>query len=118
MRVPVRYELLFNSNLSAEALYATLAHELAHLYCGHLGSPNERWWPDRRGLHLSIREFEAESVCHLVCARLGIDNASEEYLAGYVRNHTTTPPISLDCVLKSACLIERMGRERLPMRKV
>jgi hypothetical protein len=95
-QVPLRYELLLNSNLSAEARYATLVHELGHLYCGHLGTLDEKWWPDRRGLPLPIREFEAESVCYLVCTRLGIDNASAEYLAGYVRKYEATPPISLD----------------------
>ncbi len=35
----VRYELLLNAKHSPEQKYATLAHELAHLYCGHLGSP-------------------------------------------------------------------------------
>jgi hypothetical protein len=39
--VPRRYALLLNANLSAEARYATLVHELAHLYCGHLGTPND-----------------------------------------------------------------------------
>jgi hypothetical protein len=37
--VPLRYELLLNSSHSAEAKYATVAHELGHLYCGHLGTP-------------------------------------------------------------------------------
>ena len=40
VRVPRLYDLVINSNLSREARYATLAHELAHLYCGHLGTPN------------------------------------------------------------------------------
>jgi hypothetical protein len=44
-QIPLRFELLLNSRLSAEARYATLVHELAHLYCGHLGTPNGRWWP-------------------------------------------------------------------------
>jgi antirestriction protein ArdC len=100
---------LLNSNFSAEARYATLVHELAHLYCGHLGTPNDKWWPDRRGLPHAAEEFEAESVCYLVCERLGIDNPSDEYLAGYLG--------SLDCVMKAAGLIERMGRERLGARK-
>ena len=60
-RVQRRYELLLNTNLSREARYATLVHELGHLYCGHLGTPEPKWWPDRRGLPLEIREFEAES---------------------------------------------------------
>ena len=74
-------------------------------------------WQNRLGLPLAIREFEAESVCYLVCTRLGIDNASAEYLAGYVRKYESTPPISLDAVLKSGWLIERMGQEHLPPRK-
>jgi hypothetical protein len=117
VQVPLRYELFLNSKHSAEANYATLVHELAHLYCGHLGSPNNNWWPDRRGLADHIREFEAESVCYLVCSRLGLDNPSDAYLASYVREHDETPSISLDCVMKSAGLIEQMGRERLKPRK-
>lgn len=115
--VPLRYELLLNVNHSAEARYATLVHELAHLYCGHLGTPNKKWWPDRRGLARDVREFEAESVCYLLCMRLGIDNPSDEYLAGYLREHDETPPISLECVMKAAGLIEQMGRERLKPRQ-
>jgi hypothetical protein len=116
-RVPRRYELLLNSNLSRESCYATLAHELGHLYCGHLGSHDLKSWPDRRGLPIEIREFEAESVCYLVCARSGIENPSAEYLAGYVRRYEATPPISLDAVMRASWLIEQMGRERLPPRK-
>ena len=84
-QVPLWFELLLNSVLSAEARYGTLIHELAHLYCGHLGTPNVRWWPDRQNLSLTVREFEAESVNYLVCTRLCIDTASDEYLASYVR---------------------------------
>src|SRR5262245_58400603 len=36
-KAPLRYELLLNANYSAESCYATLARELGHLYCGHLG---------------------------------------------------------------------------------
>jgi IrrE N-terminal-like domain len=115
-QVPRRYELLLNSNLSRESRYATLVHELGHLYCGHLGTPDPKWWPTRRGAPLEIREFEAESVCYLVCTRLGIENPSAEYLAGYIRNYESTPPISLDAVMKSSWLIEQMGRERLKLR--
>lgn len=115
--VPIRYELLLNSQHSRAAQYATLAHELGHLYCGHLGTPNPDWWPDRRRLDLPIREFEAESVCYLVCARLGIDNPSEEYLAGFVKNYSDVPPISLEAVMKASGLIEKMGRTRLKPRK-
>jgi hypothetical protein len=43
IEVPVRYDLLLNVNYSAESQYVTLVHELAHLYCGHLGTANEEW---------------------------------------------------------------------------
>lgn len=115
--VPHRYDVLINSRLSKEGRFATLVHELAHLYCGHLGTPDPRLWPDRRGLSHIVQEFEAESVCFLVCRRFGIDNPSEEYLAGYTDNNTETPPISLESVMKSAGLIEQMARERLAPRK-
>jgi hypothetical protein len=116
-QVPLWFELLLNSVLSAEARYGTLVHELAHLYCGHLGTPNARWWPNRQTLSLAVREFEAESVSYLVCTRLGIDTASDEYLAGYVRRCPATPPISLDRVMKSVWLLEQMGRTSLGLRK-
>jgi hypothetical protein len=116
-QVPLWFELLLNSILSAEARYGTLVHELAHLYCGHLGTPNARWWPNRQNLALAVREFEAESVSYLVCTRLGIDTASDEYLAGYVMRSPVTPPISLDRVMKSVWLVEQMGRSRLGLRK-
>ncbi len=115
--VPLWFELLLNSSLSAESRYGTLVHELAHLYCGHLGTPNGRWWPNRQNLSHAVREFEAESVSYLVCARLGIDTASEEYLAGYVRKSPVTPSISLDRVMKSVWLLEQMGRTSLGLRR-
>lgn len=115
--VPVRYEMLLNAKHSSEAKYASLVHELAHLYCGHLGTPNEKWWPDRRGLSREVCEFEAESVSYLLCSRLGVDSPSDEYLSGYMKVNEDTPPMSLDCVLKASGLIEQMGRERLKPRK-
>ena len=99
--------------LSCEAHYTTPVHE--QLYCGDLGTPNEQWWPDRRGLSKTIREFEAESVCYLVCGRAGIDNPSDKYLAGYIGQNSRVTEISLECVM--AGLIEKMGRERLKHRK-
>jgi hypothetical protein len=116
-QVTLWFEVLLNSVLSAEARYGTLVHELAHLYCGHLGTPNARWWPDRQNLSHAVREFEAESVSYLVCTRLGIDTASDEYLAGYVGRCPATPPISLDRVMKCVWLLEQMGRASLGLRK-
>lgn len=116
VEVPLRYDMLFNGTASKEARYATVVHELAHLYCGHLGTPNAKWWPDRRGLDLQTQEFEAESVAYLVCTRIGIDNPSEKYLAGYFGRNEEVPNISVDAVMKAAGLIEQMGRQRMKPR--
>lgn len=104
-------------DLSPEARYATLVHELAHLYCGHLGTPNKKWWPDRQGLSHSAVEFEAETVSYLVCKRAGIDTTSEDYLSGYIRKNEKVPPISLECIMKAGGIIESMGQKRLKPRK-
>ena len=93
-----------------------LLHELGHLYCGHIGTLNPRWWPDRRGIARVPAEFEAESVAYLVSARLGIDNPSESYLSNYVEQKSEVPAISLECVMKAAGLIESMAQEVLKPR--
>jgi hypothetical protein len=115
--VPVRYELLLNSHQSCEEQYATLVHELGHLYCGHLGTPNQKCWPDRRRLDQEVVECEAESISYLVCTRLGIQTPSAEYIAGYLGEGGKMPPISLETVIKVSGLIQRMGQSRLPLRK-
>ena len=117
VEVPVRYDLLVNSKHSPEARYATLAHELAHLYCGHLGSPDARWWPDRRGLKEEEREFEAESISYIVCTRFGIKTSSAEYLASYFDSNAEVPSISLELVMKTAGLIESMTKRSLKPRR-
>ena len=115
--INVRYHLLCSDGLSKEGKYSTIVHELAHLYCGHLGTPNKKWWPDREGLSKEIVEFEAESVAYLVCQRLNIDVPSAAYLSSYVKKQNEVPRISLECVMKAAGLIEKMGRGRLKKRK-
>ena len=114
----VKYELLVNSNdQSPEAQYATIAHELAHLYCGHLGSPDIKLWPDRQNLDHVTEEFEAESVSFLVCQRHCIQTTSPEYLSNFVRNHTEIPQMSMESVMRAAGLIETMSSERMKLRK-
>jgi hypothetical protein len=116
-RAAAVYRLQLNSIFDQEGKYATLAHELGHLYAGHLGTPNKDWWPDRRNLTSQEEEFEAESICYLVCGRAGITCKSESYLAGYLTAHNEVPRISLDRVLKAVSLIEEMGKDKLLPRK-
>ena len=115
--IPVSYDMVVNENHGKKEKFVTVAHELAHLYCGHLGTINPKWWPDRRGLDGDAEEFEAESAAYLACKRVGIKSPSEEYLADYVKTNDQVPAISLDCIIKAATFIETMSRQNLPLRK-
>lgn len=106
--VSVLYDMVVNGHHPTETKFATVLHELGHMYCGHLGSPNLKWWDDRHNLDIFQREFEAESVCWLVCERVGIKNPSAEYLSGYLKNNEEVPHISIDTVLKSVAIVESM----------
>lgn len=113
----VFYHLVVNRNHSKEEKFATIAHELGHLYCGHLGTPNESWWPNRANEKRNVREFEAESVAWLVCERAGIRNPSAKYLSEYLDANSQISEISLETVLKAAGMIEAMTTRHLPLRK-
>lgn len=113
-----RYLIRLSNTASNESQFVSLLHELAHLYCGHLGTLNENWWPDRPGLSLAVKEFEAESVAYIVCSRAGIKNQSELYLADYLLKNNEIPEISFDHVMKAAFLIENMTQKILPPRPV
>ena len=67
---PIRYESLLNAAYSPTERLATVAHELGHLYCGHVGSISEHRSPDRRDLSPDLMEREAESVARVVFARM------------------------------------------------
>lgn len=109
-------EITLNSNLSAETNYATLTHELGHLYCGHIGSSNKKLWPDRRTLDRNTQEFEAESVSYLVCKRAGLQTPAVAYLNGYLQTNELVPTISVECVFKAAQRVEAMAKKKLKVR--
>ena len=115
--VKVLYNLVVNQNHSDEEKFATIAHELGHLYCGHLGSPNEKWWPYRKNRGVEIDEFEAECVSWLICGRVGIKTPSAKYLDAYLCEDGQIPQISLETVIKAAGLIESMMKRPLALRK-
>lgn len=102
----ILYEMVVNRNHADETKFATILHELGHLYCGHLGTPYTKWWADRRSNDINAIEFEAECVCWLICERLGIDNPSAEYLSHYLNDNDCIPDISMDAVLKAVNTIE------------
>ncbi|HSW57886.1 MAG TPA: hypothetical protein VLH15_05755 [Dehalococcoidales bacterium] len=107
-QVKTLFDLVVNRENPVEIKFTSVIHELAHIYCGHLGSPHPKWWEDRHKLDQNTGEFEAESICWLICERLGIKNPSAQYLNGYLDENGEIPPISIETVLKATGSIESM----------
>ena len=103
-------EVTYNKNQKPSEAYCTLAHELAHIYLGHVCGHPRRKWPDRRNEAKDVREFEAESVAYIVCARQGIMTTAPQYLADYLGHNDVIPAIDIHRVLVVASKIEEMGR--------
>ncbi len=118
----IHSDLVVNRSLDANAKFATVAHELGHLYCGHLGeltraettSDNRTGnahkvdVKDRSTLPHQVREFEAEAVSWLVCGRVGVTSPAGEYLGGLLAG-AEPPPVSLEHVLGAVRRVESLG---------
>jgi hypothetical protein len=119
IRAGSAFTIVLNEKHSEAQQLGTLAHELAHVFCGHLGETDEGFWPDRRNTKEDVKEFEAEAVAYLVTDRMNLDIGSVQYLAGYLTSKDQLPNYSLDIVLKAAGKIEEMaaGKFRLKKRK-
>jgi len=104
------YRVRIARKLTAAQQYTTLAHELGHIYCGHLGKDKTSPWPDRHGqLTRAQQELEAESVAYLVGLRAGLELPSVEYLSNYVQPEDLEA-ISIDRVIRAASRVEACGR--------
>lgn len=102
------YEMHINRNHVPATQFVTIAHELGHLFLGHLGPDPLLKIPERPPMDHSRRELEAESVAYLVCARNGVTSESEKYLANYVKEHTTITNSDVYQVLRAAGQIETL----------
>ena len=78
------FQVKLNAKHDLPTRFATLAHELGHIYCGHIGRDRKGRWPDRSHLSVELREMEAEAVSWLVCHRNGVQARSKEYLGSLI----------------------------------
>ena len=104
----IRFVTEINRNHAAAVQFSTVAHELGHLFLGHLGADELLGIPTRECPPLAQKELEAESVAYLVCARHEITTSSQEYLSTYVQQHTTVDDIDLYRVMRAAGKVEEV----------
>lgn len=102
------YRMALNKNHSAPVQFSTLAHELAHLFLGHLGHDSHLKIPDRHDRTEDQGEIEAESVAYLVCKRNGCACNSEAYINGYIRMHATVDDLDIYQIMRAAGQIESL----------
>ena len=102
------YRMHINGNHGPNVQFTTLAHELGHLFLGHLGPDKNHNIPERPRVNHSQRELEAESVAYLVCARNGVTSKSETYLSNYVETNTTVDDIDLYQIMRAAGQVETL----------
>jgi hypothetical protein len=100
--VPVRFDVELNRSYTATEKLATLAHELGHVYCGHLGAAREDQWKGRSTLSEDLQELEAESVARVVFASLAPGVQLPNHLSQYFAHEPELAGVSLEAVLKAA----------------
>lgn len=100
---PFRVKL--NSKHDMPTRFATLAHELGHIYCGHVGRDRKGRWPDRSHLPQEYCEMEAEAVAWLACQRNGVTSRSQEYLSSLV-TRVDLNEVSLYAIFEAANRVE------------
>ena len=102
------YEIGINRNHDADMAFVTLAHELGHLFLGHLGQDRRLTIQDRCSITHRMREIEAESVAYIVCHRNGVECRSQKYLNAYVQQGETTEDLDIYAITRAAGHIERL----------
>lgn len=115
--VAVRYESQVNGSYSPTEQLATLAHELGHLYCGHVGAATSDWWPNRRPETLAEREFEAESVARLVFRRIAPETELPAHLDQYYAEGDPLPTGGWMYVMSAAARIIDMCQRHSPRKR-
>lgn len=101
-----QYRLRINRNHDPNVQFASLAHELGHLFLGHLGMDQYHAIPSIDRISASTAELEAESLSYLVCKRWGVAPRADSYLVDYAKPGTEVEAIDLDRLSRAAGQVE------------
>jgi hypothetical protein len=108
------YEVTINQNHPSPTQFATIVHELAHLFLCHLGPDRKLKIPHHSAANHDQSEIEAESVCYLVCRRNGVATASEAYLSSYLKTREIVG-LNVHALLRAAGGVETLLGLSIPM---
>ncbi len=106
-----KMRIVVHDELDNASRFGVLAHELAHILLGHLGSDFDNWWPARANLSHHAMEVEAEAVAYIVGQRFGLSGSSPSYVSVHLVGESIPPGVSLELIAKTAGLIERFAKE-------
>jgi hypothetical protein len=107
-KVPSEYLIRINRNHTPNVQFSTLAHELGHLFLGHLGADERLNIPQRPRPTKAQRELEAESFAYLACSRNEVACRSQSYLANYVDKHTSVDDVDIYQIVRAVGQIETL----------
>ena len=103
------YSLWLNRNHGPAVQFATLTHELGHLFLGHLGFDKALKIKDRYVPGHAKQEIEAESVAYIVCRRNGVEPKSQIYLSNFVKSDTNVAnDIDVYQIMRAAGQVEHL----------
>ena len=108
VKEPTQYRMIVNRNHSPAVQFTTIAHELGHMFLGHLGPDKKLNVPERPVTNHTQKELEAESVGYIVCERNGVKSKSESYLTNYVNNNNAVDDIDVYQVMRASGQVETL----------
>lgn len=103
-----RYRMGINRNHPLKTQFVTLAHELGHLFLGHLGGDETLGIADRRQTGEVQKELEAESVAYIVCGRNGVEARSQPYLSNFLDRKTAVTQAEVYHVMRASGRVETL----------
>jgi len=106
---PSGYLIRLNQNHDPNVQFSTLAHELGHLFLGHLGANKKLNIPPRVWPMSQVQmELEAESAAYLACQRNGVKCKSKVYLANYVKKHQSIENLDIYQIVRAVGQMETL----------